>query len=100
MINSKRTLIDQIKAFMDQNGGGYGSFYVGITSDPFDRFNAYHRVSLKDDLWAFYPTLTPNVAHEVRKHLIEQLGTDGLSDGLTMNSKYIYVYQKTPETNP
>ena len=100
MINSKHKLIDQIKAFMDQNGERYGSFYVGITSNPFDRFIAEHHVSLKDDLWAYYPTLTPNVAHEVKKYLIEQLGTEGFPDGLTLNSKYIYVYQKTPETNP
>ena len=100
MINSKRALINIIKLFMDRNGGHYDSFYVGLANDPLKHIFYSHHVDAKRDFWACYPTLSPSMNHEVLIYFTEQLKTDGVFDNFKNNSKFIYVYQKTPETDP
>ena len=85
---------------MDQNGGRYDLFYIGLDNDPLRCICSLHRVDAQRGAWAYFPTLSSRIAHEVIEYFYEQFGTEGASNGFMIDFKYLYVYQKTTETVP
>jgi len=47
MTNTKESIKVDIKAYIQNNGGAYSDWYVGIASDPKERLFTDHNVSEK-----------------------------------------------------
>ena len=91
-------IINEISKYVDDNGGQYSNWYVGITSDPEKRLFTEHGVDQEYGKWIHAPADSNEVARTVEKHFLD-LGCDGGAGGGDNTSKTIYAYKKTISTN-
>jgi len=98
MIKSKETIIQEIKEYIDIAGGEYSLWYVGIATDPEKRLYEDHNVD-KNGLSIWRETENSNIAREIEKYFIEEIGTDGGTGGGDNTTKFVYAYKKTTYTN-
>jgi len=77
---------------MSQHGQYYHEFYVGIASNPIDRLNNGHGVTV--DMPNIYWTepLQTQVVRAIEKHFIDK-GTKGGPGGGDNDTCYIYAYK-------
>jgi hypothetical protein len=100
MTKSEMELRNEIKNFIDENGGSYKSWYVGISSDPAKRLFNEHNVDEKNDVWIYDFAFSADVARKIEDYFVNYLGTDGGTGGGDEYSKGIYAYKKNSRTNP
>lgn len=89
----------EIKAHIDKCSHRYSDWYAGITSDIQQRLHGDHAVPKKDHWFAHRTVGTADGARSVEKALID-LGCDGGGGGGDKDSKTVYAYLKTSQTNP
>lgn len=99
MAKSKRTIISEIKAYIQEWGGNYSDWYVGIASDPRKRLFDEHNVDEKEDAWIWHKCENASTAREIEEYFVNILGTDGGAGGGDYTTKYVYAYKKAPHTN-
>lgn len=87
----------EIQNHMNQCGGSYREWYVGIASDVRKRLFMDHNVHEKGDAWIFRDCGMDMVARSVEKYFIDK-GCDGGSGGGDQTTKYVYAYRKAPHT--
>lgn len=79
-------------------GSNYGSWYIGITSDPRKRLFTDHKVDEKGS-WIYGEVDTNDLARSVEQYFLD-LGCDGGPGGGDYTSKIVYAYLKTYNTSP
>jgi len=89
-----------IKNYIDQNGGDYPSWYVGIAANPKDRLIKDHNVDIDNDNWIFSTAESAEAARIIEQYFIEILKTDGGPGGGDENTRSVYAYKKSPHTDP
>lgn len=79
----------------------YQDFYVGITSDINARLFVAHNVPEKGHWYIYQWADSEDIAREVEKHFLD-LGMDGGTGGGTGDGdvRYVYCYEKGPNTRP
>ena len=100
MAKNKQEIIDDIDAHIGRYGGGYSTWYVGISKDAKDRLFNGHSVKEKKDTWIYRTASSSQVAREVEDYFVNTLGTDGDTGGGDNNSDMVYAYKKAAHTNP
>jgi len=98
MAKSKETIKWEIKEYIQNGGGSYSNWYVGIASDPRQRLFNDHNIEEKSGYWIFRECESSNVAREIEEYFINTLGTDGSPGGGDYFTKYVYAYKKTSST--
>jgi len=93
-------IVAEIKAYIDENGGIYRQWYVGIATDPKDRLFNDHNVRQNGDAWIHRDAGSASVAREIENYFLEQLGTDGGPGGGDDSTRYVYAYKKVAHTKP
>jgi hypothetical protein len=100
MAKGKQEIINDIKKHIQDGGGGYSAWYVGIASDARDRLFNNHGVSEKDDWWIYRQASSSQVAREIEVYFVNILGTDGGAGGGDETTDTVYAYKKSSHTNP
>ena len=93
------TTAEEIKQYIDNNGGNYPKWYVGITSDARRRLFTEHGVKEKGDYWIFRSTPSADKAREIEAYFIDTLKTDGGPGGGDDTTTTVYAYHKEAHTN-
>jgi len=91
---------DDIKNYMDKNGGYYSSWYVGISEEPRNRLFNGHNVEENSDAWIYRQATSSIVARRVEKYFCTIVGTDGGLGGGDEDARYVYAYKKNSHTRP
>lgn len=97
-MNTKETIKSEIKAYIDENGGVYKNWYVGIATDPESRLFNDHNVDKKNGWWIYREAENSNIARKIEEYFIEIVGTDGGQGGGDSSTKSVYAYKKTSNT--
>ena len=100
MAKSKQEIIDDIKSHMQERGGKYSDWYVGISKDARDRLFNGHGVKEKKDVWIYSKASSSQTAREIEDYFVNTLGTDGGAGGGDETSDMVYAYKKARHTNP
>ncbi len=84
-----------------QNGGGvYKSWYVGISNDARDRLFNQHKVRENGDWWIYKKASSSQVARSIENYFVNVCGTDGGTGGGDENADMVYAYKKESHTKP
>ena len=98
MEQTEAELIDEIEGHIENRGGAFSSWYVGIAADARDRLFNDHSVEEEGDKWIFRKATSSSVARTVEKYFIEEKGTKGGPGGGDENSKFVYAYKSQRHT--
>ncbi len=96
MAKSEEQIKSDIKNFVNENGGAYSDWYVGISEDPESRLQQHG----SKNAWIYREATSNEVARRIEKYFVEVLGTDGGSGGGDEYSDYVYAYKKNSHTEP
>lgn len=100
MAKSKQEIITEIRNYIQNEGSGYRSWYVGIAKSPRVRLFSDHNVSENGGWWIYREASSSIAAREIESFFINTLGIDGGTGGGQIATKYVYAYKKTTTTNP
>jgi len=100
MSKTAKQIAQEILDYIKRCGGLYGSWYVGITSDPQKRLFSEHGVREKGDSWIFRDASSVEEARAIEQYFVNSLGTDGGSGGGDASSRFVYAYKKSAHTRP
>lgn len=100
MAKDEQTILSEIVAHIQKEGGPFSTWYSGITSDINSRVHGDHNVPEKNHWYITRPTESNEVARKIERTLIDQYGTDGGPGGGDESSTIIYSYKKTAITDP
>ena len=100
MTKSKQEIINDIEGHIQRAGGGYRSWYVGISKDARDRLFRGHGVKEKGNWWICSRASSAQVAREIEDFFVNTLGTDGRAGGGDETADIVYAYKKAAHTNP
>ena len=100
MTSSKQKIIDDFKSYMNDQGGSYSKWYVGISKDAKKRLFDDHNVSEKAGSWIYDQATSSSIAREIEDYFVNTLGTDGGTGGGDYTSDMVYAYKKTSYTSP
>jgi len=98
MAVSAQKAFDTLTNFIDENGGNYRHWYVGITSDPETRLFKEHGVS-ELEKWVYSPCTTDADSRNVEMALLN-LGCDGHPSDGDNAASWVYAFLKSSRTNP
>jgi hypothetical protein len=100
MAESKQEIINAFEEYIQKGGGGYKSWYVGISSNARDRLFNQHKVREEGDWWIYKTATSSQVAREIESYFVGIRGTDGGLGGGDENADMVYAYRKAAHTNP
>ncbi|MEN0066171.1 MAG: hypothetical protein AAGA48_28780 [Myxococcota bacterium] len=96
MSASIQQAIDELADFIEDSGGRFRAWYVGIAASPRRRLFDDHAVR-EDGDWAYIPLRSRSAAAGVERALLD-LGCQGGPGGGTSRTRYAYVYRVTRYT--
>ncbi len=67
-------IVNEIVAYIQNNGGLYFAWYAGIARDPRQRLFTEHGVNEIGGTWIFAPALNSETARAVEEHLNQHIG--------------------------
>jgi hypothetical protein len=94
-----QTIVNEIYAHMQKQGGKTTGWYVGIAADIDQRLFTDHKVPRQNHWFIYRKSTSANNARTVEKALLD-LGCDGGGGGGDDKSVYVYAYLKGPNTEP
>lgn len=97
---SEEQIKEDIKSYIDDHGGQYNRWYVGISDNARKRLFDDHNVDEDSDLWIYRTASSATVARRVEDYFVNELGTDGGTGGGDENSNQVYAYKKNSHTDP
>ena len=100
MAKSEDQIKREIKNYIDEGGGDYPSWYVGISEDPEDRLFNDHGVDRDSDAWIYDWAQTSDAARRIELYFFEILGTAGGPGGGDVDTRAVYAYKKQAHTDP
>ena len=92
-------IIAKIRRYIQDCGGFFRNWYVGISNSPRVRLFVGHNVQEDRDPWIYVPAASEAIAREAERFFINVLETDG-GPGGGINPNYVYAYRKTHDTKP
>ncbi|MDE2079406.1 MAG: hypothetical protein KGI73_03405 [Patescibacteria group bacterium] len=98
MASTKETIKSDFKAHIQNNGGNYSNWYVGIAADPKARLFNDHSVQEHGGAWIYDQAMSSDSAREVEDYFINVLGTQGGPGGGDSNTDWVYAYKITSST--
>ena len=93
MAKTEAEIIEEIEGHIENCGGAFSNWYVGIAADAQDRLFNDHSVDKKGDAWIFRGATNSSVARKIEKYFIDTKGTKGGPGGGDENSKFVYAYK-------
>jgi hypothetical protein len=96
-MSHEKNIIAQIEAYIQQGGGEYGDWFVGLADNPIDPIAEAFRLSkVQHHRFTYIETVSYQVARFVADYFLKVCGTDGdLSDIDTGRPcQAIYIYKK------
>lgn len=90
--------IGEITAYIQNNGGGYSAWYVGIAADPEDRLFNSHALNKDSDLWIYCPCDNSEEARLAESYFLDKLGTCGGPGGGDNGTDHVYAYKVAQHT--
>ena len=100
MAKDAQTILNEIVAHIDDEGGPKNTWYSGITNDIGERLHGAHGVPRENHWFITRRALSNADARAVENALIDQVGTDGGPGGGDSSSVFVYSYKKAGFTNP
>jgi len=94
-----QTIVDEIYAHMQKQGGKPADWYVGITDDIDQRLFIDHKVPRQNHWFAYRKAASAGHARSAEKVFLDY-GCDGGGGGGDDKSVYVYAYLKGPNTEP
>ena len=88
-------IIDAIETYVDEHGGDWCEWYIGIAADAEDRLFSDHKVCKKEDDWIRKKARTSRIARDVEAYLIEKHDAHGGPRGGDENTRTVYAYRIT-----
>ena len=95
MGKSMQVIISEIDSYIQNGGGIFQDWYVGIASNPRERLFIGHKVVENGDAWIYQEAMNSNEARAVEKFFLDKLVTGGGSGGGDYTSIFMYAYKKT-----
>ncbi|TET46774.1 hypothetical protein E3J62_03180 [candidate division TA06 bacterium] len=99
MAESKEDIIEEFLDYMQQHGGEFPEWYVGISNDAEGRLRRGHKVRSLDP-WIYAIANSSNAARDVEDFFVDNLGTDGGTGGGDETSDRVYAYKRAMHTRP
>ena len=99
MAKTAQEAYDEILTHIQKQGGSFSKWYCGITENIQNRLFGDHNVPEEDHWYAYRQCTTSNAARDVEKAFLDH-GYDGGTGGGDDDAVYVYVYLKTPITEP
>ena len=99
MAKSKQEILTEIDAHIDDCGGSYSDWYVGITEDAKRRVFEEHGVVKGKDPYIWRTAVSSAAARDVEEHFLD-LGCDGGGGGGNEDADIVYAYKKSSRTDP
>lgn len=97
MAKTQQEIHDFIINYINDNGGEYTKWYVGIAEDVKDRLFTQHKVDEKYQ-WVYSKADTIEDARAVEKIIIENYNTKGDTGGGSDKTLFVYAYKITNTT--
>ncbi len=97
---SEAQVKSEIKNHIDNVGGAYSAWYVGISKNARDRLFNDHAVDENTDAWIYRSAANTDVARRIETYFVDVLGTDGGPGGGDDDADQVYAYKKKAHTNP
>ncbi len=98
MAKSKDEIIADIKAFITDNGGVFSEWCVGASRDANKSLLSDHKVDPRLDKWMFRTVATSAELKDIVQYFTTIRGATGTKGGMLADK--VYVYRKSPRTNP
>lgn len=89
----------EIIVYIEEHGGAFRNWYVGIATDARLRMFEDHKVDEKEGAWIVRICISDASARKVEEDLIK-LGCDGSGGGGNVTTVEVYAYLKTAYTEP
>jgi hypothetical protein len=90
-------VVDAMNSHIQNTGGGYSSWYVGIASDPNDRLHNGHNADGTNSAARYWDCGYDAVARQVEAAFL-RAGCRGGGGGGDRNTRYAYTYRISPTT--
>lgn len=87
----------EIDAYIQQHGGIYSQWYVGIASNPRNRLFNDHNVDEKNGTWIYRDAGSDTAARRIENYFLAK-GCKGGDGGGDASTKYVYAYRITSTT--
>lgn len=90
----EQEIIDNIKNYVQDRGGSYSRWCIGIAGEPHDVVLQAH--AGRSLFWMYQETGSPQIARAVVDYLVNIVGIDGGTGkrGLDDTGSVIYIYKK------
>lgn len=95
----KEKIVKKISNFISRHGGSE-KCYVGISKKPKKRLKDGHNVDLTKNNYDYWTASSKKVAREIEYHFTHKVNTEGDTGGGQEDSKKVYVYKMTKNTEP
>jgi hypothetical protein len=93
-------IVVQIKSYIEQHGGNYPSWYVGLAEHPEEQLIS-HGVNLDQDPCIFRTATCLEDAKSVKQYFTTHLGThEDSNSNDNDNALSVYAYKKSRATHP
>ncbi len=94
-MSNEKTIIAQIDTYIQQGGGQYSDWFVGLADNPIDPITeAFKLHRVQHHRFTYIETASPHVAESVSDHFVKVCGTDGnprkIDTGRPCRAVYIY----------
>ncbi len=100
LAGKKEQILAAFNAYMTQCGVPNSRWYAGIANDHRRRLFVEHNVSQENGMWAYNRAVNREEARDCVLSLTNA-GCDGNPDGADDKAPvYVYLYVKTPRTDP
>lgn len=93
MATPQDQIINEIKSFIEKNGGEYSNWYVGIADDARERLFKDHGVEERTRPWIFRIATSVESAKTIEAYFVDQLGTSGKKDRGDNATVMVYAYK-------
>jgi hypothetical protein len=93
-------IVIEVKNYIDQHGGNYYEWFVGLAENPEEKLIA-HGVNLDLDRYTYQTATSIEDARCVERYFVYRLGAEGSTYPYTDEKAFsVYAYKKTPSTQP
>jgi len=94
---SQKKIINEIETYIQEGGGEYEDWYVGLTDDPFGPITeALLLQKVQSERLLYIETSSPQIAQAVADYFVSLCGTDGniSTNEINRACRSLYVYKK------
>ena len=93
MAKTRAEIVADIEDHIEDRGGPFSKWYVGIAADARDRLFKDHSVKEEGDVWVYRRVASSAEARKIEKYFIDTKGTQGGPGGGDESSVFVYAYK-------